>query len=492
MHSTTATSTLPNKSSLDDDATSPPTVDLGRNSAVVVGAGLAGSLLAIYLAQRGLSVQLVERRGDMRVRETERGRSINLALSERGITALRGAGILDEIMKIAIPMKGRMIHSTTGEQNLQLYSSSGKFAIYSVSRSELNKKLLDHATKLGVKADFHTKAVHLDTRQSLLLTAFSPEREHKLPVWKSHEVQRIYKANVFFGADGAFSAVRQSLMNYPLFNYSQQYETHGYKELEIPPGPNGTHLLDKNALHIWPRGKYMLIALPNTNGSFTVTFFFPNKSDGVTPGFDSLNTKEKVMDFFKKDFPDAVSLMPTLCEDFFRNPTGYLLTVRCFPWSVGGRLCLLGDAAHAIVPFFGQGMNCAFEDVTVLDECIGRIGLHDGWEPIFHEYEQLRKPNTEAIADMALENYIEMRSGVSDANYLFRKSVAHLLGQHFPERFLTRYELVSFTTVPYAEAKRRGEVNDKIIDELISELSDRDISKVNLVHAKALLDQYYP
>lgn len=199
-----------------------------------------------------------------------------------------------------------------------------------------------------------------------------------------------------------------------------------------------------------------------------------------------------MLDFFKKEFPDAVPLMPTLCDDFFRNPTGHLLTVRCFPWSVGGRVALLGDAAHAIVPFFGQGMNCAFEDVTVLNECIEQIGLNNGWELIFKRYQSLRKPNAEAIADMALENYIEMRSGVSDENYLFRKSIATVLGKNFPERFLTRYELVSFTTVPYVEAKQRGEINDKIIDELIKELPDRDVNKLNLTLAKSLLDKYYP
>jgi kynurenine 3-monooxygenase len=453
--------------------------DLKDKGACVVGAGLAGSLLAIVLAKRGMNVHLIERRADMRKEVTDRGRSINLALSERGINALKHSDIIEKIMGIAIPMKGRLVHPLDGEVNFQPYSTSGQLAINSISRQDLNKLLLDRAQELGVQMYFEYRVKEIDNKKGVV-KATKIQRSTE-----AHDEQVVEWHNgPIFGSDGAFSACRMSMLYMPHFDYSQHYSSHGYKELEIPPGPNGTHQLDKNGLHIWPRGQFMMIALPNLDGSFTVTLFYD------MAGFAALDTKEKVLEFFNKEFPDATKLMPALAEDFFANPTGNLLTVKCYPWSVEGKLTLLGDACHAVVPFFGQGMNCAFEDVRVLSEIIDEHGVGQ-WREIFAQYQASRKPNADAIADMALQNYIEMRDKVADKTFLFHKKVEALLGKSFPDTYRTRYELVSFTNEPYTEAVRRGEINQKIIDQLTAHIADYDTAKVDLDLAKKLIDEHY-
>ena len=420
---------------------------------ILLGAGLAGSLMAAYLAQKGFNVDVYERRPDPRGTDLYAGKSINLALSVRGIHALREVGILDEIMDIAIPMRGRMMHDIEGNLTYQSYSKDGKTAINSVSRGELNIKLMDLADRhdnIDLYFNWRCKGMNFRTGEVIMKNEVTGE------------TKRI-KGQSVIGADGAFSGLRGSMVKTPRFNYSQDYLTHSYKELEIPPGPNGTHLIEKNALHIWPRGTYMLIALPNLDGSFTVTLFLAH--EGENNSFESLDTKEKVQTFFEEQFPDALKLMPNLLEDYFENPTGNLVTVRCRPWSVGGQATLIGDSAHAVVPFFGQGMNAAFEDCTALAAAIEQHGTD--WEKVFDTYQTQQVDNGHAIATMAIENYYEMRDYVGDERWLFRKSVEHWLEKTYPDKYVSRYEMVSFTRTPYAEAYRLGAQNDKILDSLI-------------------------
>lgn len=438
---------------------------------VLAGAGLAGSLLGVFLARRGCRVALYERRPDMRRETISAGRSINLALSERGIRALRSVGLLDSIMQIAIPMKGRMMHDKKGNLSYQAYGKNDHEVIYSVSRGTLNARLMDLAeAETGVSIRFHSRCtgMNLDTRE----VDFVDEKTGKTFT---------VPAETVIGTDGAASALRLELMKAGRFNFSQEYLEHGYKELTIPPDANGNFRMEKNALHIWPRGSFMMIALPNPDGSFTCTLFFPYAGEN---GFDALNTPEKVLAFFDTEFPDAVPLMPTLVEDFMHNPTGSLATVRCAPWHWKDALALLGDAAHAVVPFFGQGMNCSFEDCVILDECMEQYGTD--WKAVFAAYSASRKTNADAIADMALENFIEMRDKVADARFLLRKAVEHVLEEQFPEQFIGRYAMVSFTNIPYREAFNRGLAQDKILDELCRNISRPE--EVDLELARKLLN----
>jgi kynurenine 3-monooxygenase len=361
----------------------------------------------------------------------------------------------------------------------QPYSTDGKECIRSVSRLDLNKRLIDSAEKAGAK-------LHFDKQ----ITRFSP-RSGELFFTDDSKCSPL----TVVATDGAYSPIRRSIMNAPFFDYTQKYHAHGYKELCIPPIEGTTkHRLEVNALHIWPRGTYMMIALPNTDGSFTCTLFMPLKGE---PSLESLDTDEKVMAFFHEKFADAVPLMPTLLHDFKNNPSASLMTISCFPWSVDGRLALLGDACHALVPFFGQGMNCAFEDVFVMDKCIDELaastpGQQVPWEKIYKKYEVLRKPNADAILELALDNYIEMRDKVADKVFQFRSKVAEKVGKAFPNQFKTRYELVSFSNIPYTDCIKRGLVNDSIIDELVKNITDFDPEKVDLEHAKTLVDKYFP
>jgi kynurenine 3-monooxygenase len=432
----------------------------------LVGAGLAGSILSINLAKRGFRVEIFERRPDMRKEQISAGRSINLALSARGIHALKQVGLHEKILQLAIPMKGRMMHSIAGEISFHPYGRNENEVINSISRAELNKTLMDETERHGVEIHFNQRSTGIN---------FESGELHLRGETTGAESNVATKTVI--GTDGSASALRNDMMKVGRFNLSQQYLEHGYKELTIPPGTDGEFLLDKNALHIWPRGTYMLIALPNLDGSFTCTLFFPFSGEF---SFETLNSEEKVLSFFKTQFPDAVPLMPTLLEDFFANPTGALATIKCEPWSVADKALLLGDAAHAIVPFFGQGMNCAFEDCSVLDECLAKFG--NDWQRVFKEFEKSRKENTDAIADMALENFIEMRDKVADPKFLFRKQVEHALEERFPDRFIPRYSMVSFHLLPYSVAQSRGQNQDRALDEICEGIEKMEAIDWNRAH----------
>lgn len=436
----------------------------------VVGEGLVGSLLAIHLAHKDFEVDVFERRPDMRKTKISAGRSINLALSTRGLFALKEVGLDREVLRIAIPMRGRMIHSIDGRTSLQPYGRDESEHINSVSRAKLNEILMNAAeSSRRVRIHFDQKAVGADFKEGKL----------ELQSGKTGRLCRV-DAPVLLGADGAGSAIRQSMMSLPRYELTQQYLHHGYKELSLPAAPSrnkrsgtagkengvpaakdGGFQLEKNALHIWPRGSYMLIALPNLDGSFTCTLFLPFEGP---LSFDYLNTREKVLSFFQQQFCDIVGLIPDLAEQFFANPTGAMVTVRCFPWNVEGKSLLLGDAAHAIVPFYGQGMNCGFEDCTVLGQCIDRFG--DDWQKVFPELGRLRKPDADAIAEMAVENFIEMRDKVAQPRFQLEKKVERLLQERFPGDYVSRYSLVTFSRRPYRLAQEAGIVENRILAEL--------------------------
>ncbi|MGI8892989.1 MAG: FAD-dependent oxidoreductase [Bacteroidia bacterium] len=419
----------------------------------IIGAGLVGSLLAIYLAKRGHKVTIFERRPDMRKEKTSVGRSINLALSDRGWRGLEGVGIVEDVKRVALPMKGRMIHNLKGEQNFQPYGKEDQ-AINSVSRGGLNVLLMDLAEKNNVEIKFNHRCTHLDLNNGT--AGFFIDDENK-------EITHI--SDLIFGADGAYSAVRlQMQLSTDRFNYNQYYIEHGYKELTIPAGENGKWLLDNNALHIWPRGKFMLIALPNQDGSFTCTLFFPFEGD---PSFNSLKTKEQVKNFFEETFTDAVKLMPDLIDEYFSNPTASLVTVKCFPWSYKENALLIGDAAHAIVPFFGQGMNCGFEDCTVLNQLMDKFD--EDWSKILPEFERSRKPDADAIADLAIENFIEMRDKVADPKFLLQKKIEAKFNNKFPEKWTPLYTMVTFTHEPYSAALAQGRKHDRIMHEIMAQ-----------------------
>lgn len=424
-----------------------------KKEITIIGAGLVGSLLSIYLARRGNKVTIYERRQDMRKEAMSAGRSINLALSDRGIKALHEVGIMDDIRQIAIPMHGRQIHSIDGSSPYQAYGKDGQF-INSVSRGELNCKLMDLAENNGVKIMFNHKCNNIDFNKNEI--TFENTVSH-------HFITHI--SQLIMGTDGAYSAARLThQLQHERFQYEQFYIDFGYKELNIPAGENGCFLLEKNALHIWPRGNYMLIALPNTDGSFTCTLFFP--FDGE-PSFSSLDTKDKVRSFFNTTFADASMLMPTLEEDFFNNPTSSLITVKCFPWIRDDKFALIGDAAHAIVPFFGQGMNCGFEDCLVLN---GLIDKHnENWNAILEEFQSLRKPDADAIADLALNNFVEMRDKIADPKFLLQKKIeANFSGKH-PDKWIPAYSQVTFNPqIRYSEALKNGARQETIMKKIMA------------------------
>ncbi len=418
----------------------------------IVGAGLVGSLLSIYLARKGFNVSIYERRSDMRKNRISAGRSINLALSDRGWRGLEGVGIADEIRKVAIPMKGRMIHSTDGKINFQPYGKEGQ-AINSVSRGGLNCVLMDLAEKEGVKIYFNQRCTHVDLKNGS--ATFQNEETH---------TSTTAEADRIFATDGAFSAVRlqmQTLMD--RFEYSQHYLEHGYKELTIPPAADGNFAMDPNALHIWPRGTYMLIALPNLDKSFTCTLFFPFEGEN---SFASLDTVKKMSAFFNIHFTDAVSLMPTLAHDYFNNPSSSLVTIKCFPWSVSDKVLLLGDAAHAIVPFYGQGMNCGFEDCVVLDQLMNQYG--DDWKTIFTEFEQTRKPDGDAIGELAVGNFFEMRDKVGHLEFLLQKKIEARFNAKYPDKWIPLYTMVTYSPhIRYSEAMREGQRQERIMQQVM-------------------------
>ena len=423
---------------------------MNDKNVIVLGGGLVGSLLSIILAKRGYDVTVYERRPDMRKEKISAGRSINLALSDRGWRGLRIAGIEEAIRKVAIPMPGRMVHSSKGELTFQPYAKEGQF-INSVSRGGLNAELLTLAENHGVKIIFNQRANSVDLKSN---TVFLEDQ-----LGRKSEVN----SNLVFGSDGAYSAARLQLQFTDRFNYSQTYLEHGYKELCIEPGEGGTFKIEKNALHIWPRGGYMLIALPNLDGSFTCTLFFPHDGD---PSFATLKDEASVMKFFNEVFPDAVPLMPNLVRDFFSNPTGSLMTVRCKPWTFENKLMLIGDAAHAIVPFYGQGMNCGFEDCTVLDSLIEKH--NHNWSKIMPEFEELRKPAADGIAELAVLNFIEMRDLVGKPDFLLRKKIEARFSTKYPELWTPLYTMVTFSDMPYHIALAEGKRQEKLMDEVMA------------------------
>lgn len=418
----------------------------------IIGAGLVGSLLSILLSKKGYTVKIFERRADMRKENMSAGKSINLALSDRGWRGLEKAGIADDIKKIAIPMYGRFIHNSDQSTSFQPYGKD-KQAIYSVSRGDINKKLMDLAeTKHGVELHFNHRCLHVD--RPGMKVSFEDEKGslvHSEP-------------ELLFAADGAFSAARLAMqLQNDRFEYRQHYIDCGYKELIIPPGEGGSFKLEKNALHIWPRGSFMMIALPNPDGNFTCTLFLPFEGP---KSFASLKTKEDVLQFFKSEFPDAVPLMPSLLDDFFRNPTSSLVTVKCFPWTFDNKLALIGDAAHAIVPFYGQGMNCGFEDCVVLDELIEK---HQGsWPQIMPEYQSLRKPDGDAIADLAIANFVEMRDKTADPKFLLQKKIEARFSEKFPDKWVPLYSMVTYSPhIRYSTALKEGNRQQNIMDKIM-------------------------
>jgi len=417
---------------------------------VIIGAGLVGSMLACFLSRRGHKVSVYERRPDMRVAGNIGGRSINLALSHRGWLSLKKIGLAEEVAKIAIPMRGRMVHSPDGATELLPYGKDNQ-AIYSVSRGELNKIMVNEAEKFpDVKFYFNQRCtdIHFDTNNITFEDVAGGRMNY-------------IHADRIFGADGAYSEVRYAMQKTPNFNISQQHEPYGYKELEIPAGPNG-HLIEKNALHIWPRKSFMMIALPNMDGSFTVTLFAPFKGEN---SFESMTDEQDVEAYFSRHFPDAVPLMPNLKKDFFDNPTSSLVTVKCFPWKYK-HVCLIGDAAHAVVPFYGQGMNCGFEDVRELDEILDATDEH--WEEALDKFQYQRKPNADAIADLALHNYIEMRDLSGRKDFQLRLKIEKKIAEKFGDKFMTHYSMVTFSDLSYAVAKSRGEHQSELLDHIMS------------------------
>lgn len=467
---------------------------------LIVGAGLVGSLAALFLARRGFQVDVFERRPDMRKVGISAGRSINLNISCRGLEALRRIGLEDDVLPELIPMMGRMMHGRDGALTYQPYGKDDTEYGNSVSRGGLNKLLMDKAEATGqVRFHFNMKAEEIDfDRNSIRFV--------------SEDKPIDIRAAVIFATDGAASNVRQKMMKLDGFQSSVEALDYGYKELYIAPALDGGFRIEKNALHIWPRGTYMLIALPNLDGSFTVTLFLPYKGE---ISFEKLTTEQAVRDFFTEHFLDATELMPDFVEAFMNNPTGHMETVKCSPWHVGGQCVLMGDAAHGIVPFFGQGMNCGFEDLTIFDECVedhinnggtifverrssqrederrnyGKL-LHDGeanWQRVFADFFVRRQDNCDAIADMAVENFIEMRDKVGDPKFLLAKAVEKILEKKFPGKYISRYSLVTFSNVPYRLAQQAGTICDGILAELVSGIERAE--DVDLVNAERLIDQ---
>ena len=430
----------------------------------IIGAGLNGPLLGLCLAKRGFPVEIYERRPDMRRGRVDAGRSINLALSTRGIHALQKAELWDSLRNLIIPMKGRMMHSIAGELTFQPYGKDEAEVINSISRADLNVALMNAAEAQGVGIHFDQRCVGFELKSGALRLRHEESRR-----------ETTVESTVVIGCDGSASAIRNEMLKLNRFNFSQQHLDYGYKELTIPSKPNGSHALEKHGLHIWPRGNFMLIALPNVDGTFACILFLPFEGPD---SFATLTTSSDVVKFFEARFPDVVPLTPHLTDNYFTNPTGTMVTIKCSPWTVEGRSVLLGDAAHAIVPFFGQGLNCGFEDCTQLLELLDRHGAD--WPRVFKEFDQARKINTDAIADLAIENFAEMRDRVADPRFLFRKKVELALEARHPRLFVPKYAMVTFHRIPYSVALARGAIQDRILTELcdqIGRIEDLDWAK---------------
>ncbi|MCG1035639.1 FAD-dependent oxidoreductase [Polaribacter sargassicola] len=430
---------------------------------LIIGAGLCGSLLALRLAQRGYKVELYESRPDLRKVDISSGRSINLALSDRGFKALRLCGVEEKAREICIPMFGRLMHDKAGNTFASNYSGRENEYINSISRGDLNALLLNEAEKhKNVNIYFNKKCKNVDL-------------ENNVAYFKDYKTKEEFsiKATVIFGADGAGSSLRKSyyLEKKFLFSYAQNYLNHGYKELEIPADKTGKHQISNQHLHIWPRGDFMLIALPNLDGSFTVTLFLSYNEGEFN--FENLTTEEKITQFFKQEFPDALALIPDIKEEFLNNPTGALGTVKCSPWSYQNKTVLLGDAAHAIVPFYGQGMNASFEDVTVFDEILNQLENSlevYSWKSVFKAYEKARKKDTDAIADLAIDNFYEMRDHVANPIFKEKRKIEMDLEKTFPTQYFSKYSLVTFNeNIGYNTAMKKGRAQDKALLNLIAD-----------------------
>ena len=433
----------------------------------VVGSGLVGSLLAIYLRKAGHTVHVYDRSPDIRKIEFS-GRSINLAMSNRGWKALDGVAIGNEVRKIAIPMEKRAIH-LVDKVNFQNYGQEGE-SIYSISRGLLNRKMIDLAEAAGAKFFFEHKIWDVTLDDATLHIG-----ETERGAWEDK------KYDMVFGADGAFSRIRHRMQRQSMFDYSQEFLPIGYKELNIPANADGTHKLDKTSFHIWPRGEYMLSALPNLDGIFTCTLFMPFEGEN---SFASLKDIKLVEAFFEKNLPDTTDVIPKLAEDFFRNPTSTLVTMKCYPWTYEDKIALIGDASHAIVPFYGQGMNAGFEDISVLYEMMEKYG--DDWKSVFSEYEKSRKPNADAIAELSYRNFLEMSSKTADENFLLQKKIEKSFSDKYPEKWIPLYSRVTFSDRPYAEALAIGDYQNAIMDEVLKMENINEIWNSEAVENKIL------
>ena len=448
-----------------------------KEKTLIVGAGLCGSLLALRMAQRGYQVEVYESRPDLRKSVISAGRSINLSLSDRGLKALRMVGLEKKARALCIPMKGRLMHDAVSNTFESNYSGRQGECINSISRGNLNGLLLTEAERYpNVNIHFNTKCLEIDIETKIVHFQSSDSKE-----------QFTVQADVIFGTDGAGSSLRKSYeKQFPAFKVSQEFLTHGYKELEIPADKNGGHLISKEHLHIWPRGDYMLIALPNMDGSFTVTLFL-SYSEG-SYNFDNLITKEKIIEFFEKDFPDTLALIPDVLKEFQNNPTGKLGTVKCYPWAYKGNTLLLGDSSHAIVPFYGQGMNASFEDVFVFDTVLNQF--EGDWSTVFSEFQKQRKIDADAIADLAIDNYYEMRDHVANPLFKEKRIVEMGLEKFFPTEYFSKYSLVTFNEhIGYHEAMTKGRAQDTVLLKMVEESEFSASSKTTKEEMTILLEK---
>lgn len=415
----------------------------------VVGSGLVGTLLAIYLKKLGHTVHVFDRSPDIRTVEFS-GRSINLVMSDRGWKAMKDVGLEQEIQKIGIPVDKRAIHLKDGKLNYQYYGKEGE-AIFSLSRGVLNRRMIDLAEEAGAEFFFNRKIWDVS-----LATATLYEGETEQGAWTE------LKYDIVFGADGAFSRIRHRMQRQSMFDYSQEFMTLGYKELHIPANADKSHKIDKNSLHIWPRGNFMLMALANLDGSFTCTLFMPFEGEN---SFEQLKDEATLVEFFANYFPDTKEVIPDLVRDFFKNPTSYLAVMKCYPWTFEDKVALIGDSAHAIVPFYGHGMNAGFEDITILSDMISKYG--DDWKTIFAEYQKSRKPNADAIAELSRRNFMEMSAKTADEQFLLQKKIEKWFSDKHPDKWMPLYSRVTFSLQPYSEALAIGDIQNSIMEQVM-------------------------
>lgn len=424
-----------------------------NNNVSILGSGLIGSLLGIFFRQNGLEVSIYEKRNDSRKYVTPgAGRSINMALSHRGWKAIDKVGLREKVEPMTIPMYGRRIHDEHGNTVLMPYGIDNQ-AIYSISRQKFNELLMDEAEAAGAKFFFEHQCEDIDVQSHVIRFSLPGNRT------------KMEQAGVIVGADGAYSTLRGAIQRQTRFNFKQEYISHGYKELTIPPTPKGEFAMDPNALHIWPRGRFMLIALPNLDKSFTCTLFLPFEGSKVC--FDKITDERDVVSLFRNYFDDAHQLMPDLVTEYLQNPVSSLINVECYPWTVNNNL-LIGDACHAMVPFFGQGMNCGFEDCYILNNLIEKYGT-TSWELIFEKFQKIRKPDTDAISQMAMDNFTEMRDSVSDPKFIIRKKIEAKLHKLYPEEWIPLYSMVTFTDMKYSDAFAQGKLQESIMDKVMED-----------------------